>query len=155
MKAAIAVALCIWSAATAAPPPPFDPLWGTPISIDPSKPPQNDSIIHLFLLNASAPLKGTGCASGDSTDDKLALREQLAITLSQAVGTPQGHKAFITAECIPDKTDALAGRITDVWACSLNVEHVDENGDYVSNGTIRAHFLRDTWTMIPSSLLCY
>lgn len=153
MKAAIGTAICIWAAAAAASPQPFDPLWGRPIVIDPSKPPQNESIIHLFLLNASTPLKGTGCVH-EGADDKLALREELALMLSQAVGTPQGHKAFITAECKPDKTDALAGRVTDVWACSINVEHVDERGDYVSNGAVRAHFTRDTWTMIPSSLLC-
>lgn len=153
MKAAIAAVLCIWSAASLAVAQPIDPLWGDPIVIDPAKPPEGMQIVHLLLSNASTPLKGTGCSDPSAPDRALTLREQLAVVLGQAIGAPKGHKAHITGQCRADKTDALGG-VVNVWSCEINVEHVDEKGEYVANGSIGAHFTRDTWTMIPQSLIC-
>ena len=133
---------------------PIDPLRGNRIVIDPTKPPAGEQIIHLLLSNASAPLRGTPCWDSATPDRGLTLREHLALALGQGIGAPEGHKAHISGECRADKTDALGG-VVDVWSCSINVEHVDEKGEYVANAVIGAHFTTTTWTMIPSSIYCH
>ena len=131
-----------------------DPMTSDPVVIDPAKPPNGSQIMQLFLLNASTSLRGSGCLSTEDRNNRLTLRDRLAMVLGEVIDRPPGHKGVIHGRCIPDQSDAIAGRLIDTWQCELQMEEIDENNEYIADASVSAHFTRDTWSFVPGTIRC-
>lgn len=121
--------------------------------IDPSKPPDSVQVMQLFLQNGSASLRDSGCVGIADLDARLTLRDRLAQVLGESAGLPN-RKSVIEVSCIADKTDAIPGRLLDAWACTVRTVELDEQGEYVADGSVRAHFTKDTWSFVPGTIMC-
>ena len=131
-----------------------DPMTSDPVVIDPTKPPNGPQIMQLFLLSASASLQGSGCLSTEDRNNRLTLRDRLAMVLGEVIDRPPEHKGVIHGRCIPDESDAIPGRLIDTWQCELQMEEVDENNEYIADASVSAHFTRDTWSFVPGTIRC-
>ncbi|MCW7538401.1 hypothetical protein OOT46_11175 [Aquabacterium sp. A7-Y] len=129
-----------------------NPVWGTPVTIKADTPPRGAQIVQLFLENATLPLKGTGCSHGGENETRT-LREALALVLGDGLDQPH-YKTVLSGSCKTEVLEAAPGKPAPAWACSLHTVDSDRKGGVVASASIRAGFTKDSWTLIPGSLIC-
>jgi hypothetical protein len=131
--------------------PRIDPLRREPLKITPAKPPEPIHLVQILLENQSIPLKGTRCESSPPVDNRR-LHHQLALTLGFAAGNKR-HRSEISASCKSDQIETLQDP-AEVWLCKLGVVERDKKGRFVASSHIHFGVTKDTWQMVPNSLVC-
>jgi hypothetical protein len=128
----------------------LDALSGEPITINPLAPPTGIQLFQVLIENAAMPLQGTGCI--DERPTSLTLQHQLALMLGYGLGVKQ-NKVNLKAKCESGPFETSDG-IIDAWSCEVNVIETTKRGTYISNASTRVGLTKDTWQIVPGSLLC-
>ncbi len=130
-----------------------DPVWGTPVRVDPAKPPTGMQLVRVLLAHQALPLAGTSCENTALKPDTRTLGDQLAITLGSALGQPK-HRVVLESSCKADLFEGPEGVRLSGWACDLNAIDQTTGGKFVANSRVRVGLTQDAWKLIPGSLTC-
>lgn len=132
------------------------PHGGDPVTIDPTQPPSGMYLVQILLENQSLPLKGTGCEGSWSENDRRQLQHVLAVTFGFALDKPRTPPYQVTflGGCEAERFELRSGKIIDGWRCNINVVDNNQKGEYVANSSIYFGITKDTWELIPETLLC-
>ncbi len=149
-----AFVLALWCAAAAAQGQTWtDPIWATPVKIEPTQPPTGLQLMSVLLANQAMPLAGTACENTALQPDPRTLGDQLAITLGSALGQAQ-HRVVLEGSCKADQFEGPDGARIKGWACDLNAIDQTARGKFVANSRVRIGLTLDAWKPIPGSLTC-
>jgi hypothetical protein len=129
----------------------LDALSGEPITINPSVPPTGVQLFQVLFENSSMSLKGTACSTFGEKDT-LTLQHQLAMILGFGLDVKQ-YKTNLVGQCKADRFE-VSGKVIDAWSCEINATETTKKGKYIANGSIRIGLTKDTWQVVPDSLLC-
>ena len=133
----------------------ISPLWGDPIKIDPTKPPDGMHMVQILLENQLLPVKGTGCeGSALGSGDKRLLQHSLALMLGSSID-PGTMEFKLSGGCKVDQIETKKGPRIDIWRCNLGISNIETSTTTTTvSADIYFGITKDTWEFIPEKLLC-
>lgn len=114
---------------------------------EPSGQPRGEQVFHALLKNGNVDLATEPLCKAD-----IKLYERIALALS--VSYENYNRTIIKSRCAPSKHEMSAGKVVDVWDCTVQVNESNKKGRFVSSSTLVFSLTLEDKEFIKGSLRC-